>query len=329
MRHSKPRGQSGFTLVELLVVIAIIGILVALLLPAIQAAREAARRTQCINNLKQIGLACQNFHDTYKTLPANRWRDKHATWFAAIMPFMEASSEFQLWDFNRQYREPANRRARTVYVPGYFCPSRRGGGSEGLLIPPTVSGLTAQGSTGDYAGNFGISTSGTNNSPDPTTGSYVVDNFGTIVSPRCFSSVNSSPCPNFKSGVAFRHITDGTTKTFLAGEKQVPPTQYAKSVLPDGTTTVADESIYEGDYVTNHSRAAAVAYPPAPSGDYEGDGTAGRPFWDFLFGSNHPGVTQFVFCDGSARAVQVDVDLVVYEAAATRNQGETTSGGEL
>jgi hypothetical protein len=176
-----------------------------------------------------------------------------------------------------------------------------------------------QGSTGDYAGNYGKNAQAVLAVPDPVTGTAVVDDFGTIITPPCFDKGN---CPNFKSSVAFRRITDGTSKTFLAGEKQVPPTQYAIKDSPD-------DSIYQGDFVSNHSRAAGLLFPPAPSGDYEGDGTAGQPYWGNLFGSQHPGVTQFVFCDCSVRPVQVGVDLMVYEAAATRNQGETTGGGEL
>jgi type II secretory pathway pseudopilin PulG len=304
----------------LLVVIAIIGILVALLLPAIQAAREAARRTQCVNNLKQLGLASQTYHDTYKTLPAARWKDKHTTWFATIMPFMESSSEYQLWNFDKWYSDGANKAARTVYVPGYFCPSRRGNGSEGLLAPESAASIyNWQGSTGDYAGNYGKDLLGPLDPPDPETGSAIADNFGTIITPPCFAT---GTCPKFKSRVAYRHITDGTSKTFLAGEKQVPPTEYAKKATPD-------DSIYEGDFITNHERAAGLLYPPAPNGDYAGDGTGGQPYWGNLFGSQHPSVTQFVFCDGSVRAVQVNVDLVVYESAATRNQGESIGNGEL
>src|SRR5688572_13809052 len=83
------RSRGGFTLVELLVVIAIIGILVALLLPAIQAAREAARRTQCLNHLKQIGLAMHMFHDTVKKIPPSRMPCHHGTWASAIWPYLE------------------------------------------------------------------------------------------------------------------------------------------------------------------------------------------------------------------------------------------------
>jgi prepilin-type N-terminal cleavage/methylation domain-containing protein/prepilin-type processing-associated H-X9-DG protein len=311
------RGRAAFTLVELLVVIAIIGILVALLLPAVQAAREAARRAQCVNNLKQIGLATINYHDTKKTLPPARYRDKHIAWFAFIMPFFEASNEYDLWNFDKWYTDPVNKRARTTYVPMYFCPSRRGGGQEGLMAPATVASIyNAQGSTGDYAGNYGRSISGPLTSPDPVTGLIIPEDFGVIVTPECFAT---SSCPKFFSSVKFKSITDGTSKTFLAGEKHVPPKHY-------GVVGTPDDSIYEGDFVSNHSRAAGLLYPPAPDGDYEGDGTGGNPYWGNLFGSRHPGVTQFVFCDGSVRTVNTSIDLVVYEAMSTRDQGETVTG---
>src|SRR5262245_51298444 len=87
----------GFTLVELLVVIAIIGILVALLLPAIQAAREAARRTQCVNHLKQLGIAIHNFHDARKGIPPSRLDNHHATWMFLVRPFMEDGALFDAW----------------------------------------------------------------------------------------------------------------------------------------------------------------------------------------------------------------------------------------
>ena len=303
--------RRGFTLVELLVVIAIIGILVALLLPAVQAAREAARRTQCTNNLKQFGLALQNFHDTYKAMPAARWRDKHATWFAFVTPFLEASAEYQLWNVEKMYRDPANRAARTVYIPHYFCPSRRGGGGEGLLAPPTAPSVyTYQGSTGDYAGCYGKNIQGAVGTPP-----VIPDDFGVFVTPQCFAT---SSCKSFKSTVAFKHVTDGLSKTFMVGEKQVPTTQYAILASPD-------DSIFEGDFVGNHCRAAAILYPPAENGEYEGD----VPYWGGQFGSKHPGVTQFVLCDGSVKGVAVSVDLTVYEAYGTRNQAETASASEL
>jgi prepilin-type N-terminal cleavage/methylation domain-containing protein len=316
MRRFSFRRRSGFTLVELLVVIAIIGILVALLLPAVQAAREAARRTQCVNNLKQLGLATLNFHDVSKTLPAARWHDKYQTWFACIMPYLEASNEYALWHFDKMYSDPVNKPARVVYVAAFFCPSRRGGGGEGLLAPASVASIySSQGSTGDYAGNNGKNVEGALAAPDPKTGSSIPDDFGTIITPACFEF---SACPNFKSTVALKNITDGTSKTFLAGEKHVPASQYALETSPD-------DSIYQGDFIQNHCRGAGTLCPPAQDPEYLGN----NPYWGSLFGSKHPGITQFVFCDGSVRPVQLNVDLVVYEAAATRNQSDAGTGGDL
>jgi prepilin-type N-terminal cleavage/methylation domain-containing protein len=305
--------HAAFTLVELLVVIAIIGVLVALLLPAVQAAREAARRTQCTNNLKQFGLALQNFHDTQQAFPAARYRDKHPTWFALIMPYLEAANEYRMWDFDKFYSDNANREARMVLIPGYFCPSRRGGGNEGLIAPPTApSPRTPQGSTGDYAGNAGRNVRGADDVPDPITGSRIPDDYGVIITPKCFEFGN---CPDYKSDIAFKHVTDGLSNTFLMGEKQVPYSQYAIAESPD-------DSIYEGDFLSNHTRGAGELCPPSPSGEYEDT----LPYWGNLFGSMHAGTVLFVMCDGSVTPVRTEVDLLVYEAHATRDREETPSG---
>ena len=98
-RHAARR-RAGFTLVELLVVIAIIGVLVALLLPAVQAAREASRRASCQNNLRQLGLAVHNFHDSRNFLPPLRVSNNQATWFVLIMPYMEQGNIERLWTFD-------------------------------------------------------------------------------------------------------------------------------------------------------------------------------------------------------------------------------------
>lgn len=137
MRPSLLRSTRGFTLVELLVVIAIIGILVALLLPAVQAAREAARRSQCQNNLKQLGLAAHNFHDTYKRLPPGAANDVSpfglaasqqwgSSWMVYILPYIEQGSLFDRWDFNAHsgYTNANNiDLAVTVTIAAYRCPS--------------------------------------------------------------------------------------------------------------------------------------------------------------------------------------------------------------
>lgn len=117
------KGRRAFTLVELLVVIAIIGILIALLLPAVQAAREAARRSQCSNNLKQMGLACLNYHEARGTLPPYRISQRHTTWAAIILPYIEQESAADLWDLNRAY-QGQNPDATMAAPLAFYCPSQ-------------------------------------------------------------------------------------------------------------------------------------------------------------------------------------------------------------
>ena len=125
---SNHKFRRGFTLVELLVVIAIIGILIALLLPAVQAAREAARRTQCTNNLKQIGLAILNFENQYRALPAgathkDHGRDAEYSMFLLIQPFLEQGNVHDRYDFYVNSRVYDNREVIRAQIPGYLCPS--------------------------------------------------------------------------------------------------------------------------------------------------------------------------------------------------------------
>ena len=122
--------RGGFTLVELLVVIAIIGILVVMLLPAVQSAREAARRIQCTNHLKQLGLAMHSYHSAVGSLPmATGWHDTYGnslctgTWCAFILPFIEQQPIYEMFDFDRCMNHPANETAVTRVVPTFICPS--------------------------------------------------------------------------------------------------------------------------------------------------------------------------------------------------------------
>jgi prepilin-type N-terminal cleavage/methylation domain-containing protein len=118
------RRRAGFTLIEMLVVIAIISILVGLLLPAVQKAREAASRLSCLNNLKQLNLALHLYHDDYGTLPQARVGPQHATWAVLILPYIEQQNLHRQWQLDRTYYQQSDT-ARLTQVPLFFCPSRR------------------------------------------------------------------------------------------------------------------------------------------------------------------------------------------------------------
>ncbi|MEM9659738.1 MAG: DUF1559 domain-containing protein, partial [Planctomycetota bacterium] len=266
------RRVSAFTLVELLVVIAIIGVLVALLLPAVQAAREAARRTSCNNNLKQLGLAIISYEDSHDTFPQVRTHNANTgiTWAVEILPYLEQREAFSRWqqeadlNFNR-----ASPTLREMHVEGYSCPSRR----EPMLA--TAAG-SPTGACGDYAINGG------SNLPKGES-DFRGNNNGPFV-----------PRQNIKdprTEKSFRVITDGTTNTLFAGEKHVPEDKLGDDFF--------DRSIYDSKDADTGTRVANPTSLLAKS--------LFEPY-RFQFGSAHPGVVQFVFADGHVEAIIVDTD---------------------
>ena len=334
------RRNRGFTLVELLVVIAIIGVLVALLLPAVQAAREAARRSSCQNNLRQIGIATQNFHDTFNALPPLRiaGAEGWATYWVLIMPYMEQGNLQQQWNLQLKYAVQSAA-ARQTQIKSYYCPSRRSGGlslSQGFNVnsttpPPATDSNTEQrfsaannlpGATGDYAACVG-DMRGLPNNPSQQNWFNVSSNGAIIIASPQPAPANPSPATTtvtmWSSNTRLATITDGTSNTFLAGEKHVPMKMF-------GQLKVGDGPIYSGAWSAFPGRLAGIEDPLArgpndltPSAGIV-DGVFARKF-----GSYHPGVCQFVFCDGSTRGIRTTIDTASLRAFATRSDGETNS----
>ncbi len=299
--------RTAFTLIELLVVIAIIAVLVSLLLPAVQQAREAARRSQCSNNLKQIGLAIHNFENAQQTLPSSRLGPQHATWFVQILPYVEQASLYNLWNLSNTYYVQTPQ-AQMAQVPVFYCPSRR---SDMLSTQFEISSTGIPdsqqypGALGDYAGNGG-----------QFAGAIVDDPLCNGVMCQANSQVTNSQIVSTQSRTKLRDVTDGTSQTFLVGEKHVPLSMFGQS-----GPTWGDGSIYNGDFPRNFSRIAGQPKFNLGTGPTDLNGP-----WHCKFGSYHAGVCQFLFTDGHIVALSTSIDLNVLNRLAVRNDGIPVGG---
>ena len=313
--------KNGFTLVELLVVIAIIGILVALLLPAVQQARESARRITCTNHLKQIGLSIHNYESAVRAIPASRLdRSGGVAWTVQILPYIEDQNFFAGWDLNRWYYDQADTvelgdQLRQTKVTLFFCPSRRtADAAPGFSISgdrPDIrfpgSRQHYEGALGDYACSVGTSVNDDFSGPGGN-GAMIVAEFSHVLPisrPRIIA--------DWKSQTRFRKIRDGLTHTIFVGEKHVIPGTFGTNTPANVRAQTGDGSIYNGDHPWVISRAAGPQFPIADSRNSE---------FNAQFGSWHTGVCQFAMGDGSVQTVSNDVDPVTLGLLAERDDGQ-------
>jgi prepilin-type processing-associated H-X9-DG protein len=336
--------------VELLVVIAIIGILVALLLPAIQAAREAARRSQCKNNLKQLALGCLNHHDTHKFFPTGGWgytyvgdpdrgydKDQPGGWIYNVLTYIEEGALHDLGAdgdpavMSRTQRE----RARDVVTSPLTiinCPSRRQTrtfpfgfslAATGLKnsITPDVAGR------GDYAANSGFAlnelpyTGDANNSPGAGPPSYVgaddwfknvLNQYGKVNGVDILTGVSF-----VRSEIGIRRIADGTTKTYLAGERHIPVAEYETGVWSADNETWCTGFNNDNYRVTARANGTQEA-TPIPDSDTT------SPDSNLRFGSAHSGSINIAMCDGSVQSISYDINWEVHRDLGNRQDGNVT-----
>ncbi len=334
-----PRCRRAFTLVELLVVIAIIGVLVALLLPAVQAAREAARRAQCQNHLKQFGLATLNYESAQKALPSNGWgwhwmgdpdqgtgKNQPGSWVYSLLPYIEQAgittiakgmtgvdkrtaltklAETPISVMNCPSRRPSIPYAyyytsdtyRNIYTPNVAV---RGDYAVNMSSKdPSVYKLDGLGEPPTIAVGMGIFAWDRYEFDRDATGQYTVQKFDGAI--------------YYHSPVELKRVTDGTSSTYLIGEKYLDADRYESGEAP-----YDDQSYWVG-----HDQDVALSAFNPPLQDTALARTA------FRYGSSHPTAFHVVFCDGSVHSFSFDIDVNTHRALASRDGAEAIDSAGL
>jgi len=291
--------RSAFTLIELLVVIAIIAILIALLLPAVQQAREAARRSTCKNNMKQLGLALHNYHDTHRLFPpgmiyrvvtSSTPSGKRTPFCVHLLPFIDKANVYNLYDHNRNWHDtvhdpiPTGNGVRLVPLPVWQCPTDR-------------DAIWSANPDGSIRGNYGVN--------------WGQGTFGTQIKPAPFNNA---------FGARFRDITDGSSNTLAMMEMLKPETSandYRAWIWNDEPETVVMTRVGPNssapDLVVN-CVSEGDRLPCTGSITGSGRSNASR--------SLHVGGVHVLMCDGAVRFVSENIDLATWQALSSMSGGE-------
>jgi len=319
--------RKGFTLIELLVVIAIIAILVALLLPAVQQASEAARRSQCKNNLKQMGLAIHNYHDTYGMLPGGAYcpigtYTRCHVWVEMLLPFLDQTALYHRFNFGRTFDHPDNFGAiNGRKLPSLMCPSDPDAGlfpnrrepnylpadsdaaptfSLGQSYGPSGGPLSlATGGTCPITG-FPFSCMGTNGGDCRTTHGLTKD----PVSPGMFAM----GCVAYR----FRDAADGLTNTFMAGENLPAYNSFSMYFVSHGSVLSTNTPPNRHKVSTECTREAAYSARPGSDCIYKMGG----------FKSEHTGGVQMLMGDGSVRFINESISYPTWNYLGNKADGQ-------
>ncbi|MEN1678638.1 MAG: DUF1559 domain-containing protein [Planctomycetota bacterium] len=313
------RQGHGFTLVELLVVIAIIGVLIALLLPAVQAAREAARRSSCTNNLRQVGLAVMNYADTHRTLPAgyeygiveDRTKGNNGAvvngFFTLILPFAEQQALESSYDYEQGYDHAVNQPAVNTPVSVYQCPSTPGDRRMAILnnLAIFAGGAPDLGHTGEATDYFGVRSL-------EDAQSVVVKGVFRAVLPPIMGGDSEFP-------LRFAQITDGASNTLLLAELAGRPQRYADG-QPLGIQPYLSGTWAGINGEMTYSIDPAVTDAPVDGPCFINCNNFYTPY------SFHPGGVNAMSCDGSVHFLPDDIEFAAWRGLVQPDDGEVVAG---
>src|SRR5947207_1711621 len=299
----------GFTLVELLVVIAIIGVLVALLLPAVQSAREAARRAQCSNNLKQLSLALHNYENTHNTLPPAGIDSNQMSWVVLLLPYFEQQNLYSQFNFNKGSWQAFNRTTlvQGVRLKAIICPdlTTKADSCSVFATTPDESTVSAL----HYYAVLGPNGPTAAGPMQPYIVQGVDQGFGFCAAQGAFGQgrwdgTNVIPVNN-----PLRTFTDGTSNTLLLGEMAWPKYLYWRPCTRGYYSDTRGTLLYASKNVKNPINSKIA--------DFWNDGS---------FGSLHPGGAMFTRADASVQYLRQAIDMPTYRALASRDGGESLTG---